>query len=85
MIVEFMARSPIIKQFRSLMFVNVVPNMKKIGLVEGFLAEKYAEMGILQLQDFDTEGLLNSYIYGKDSLEADQKADGQAAAAPAND
>jgi len=78
MITEFMARSPIIKQFRSLMFVNVVPNMKKIGLVDGFLAEKYAEMGILQLQDFDSEGLLNKFIYGADSLEADQKAEGKA-------
>ena len=59
------------------MFVNVVPNMKKIGLLDGFLAEKFAEMGILQLQDFDTEGLLNKYIYGADSLEADQKAEKQ--------
>jgi hypothetical protein len=72
-IIDFMARSSIIKQFRSLMFVNVVPNMKKIGLLDGFLAEKYAEMGILQLQDFDTEGLLNKYIYDQESLEADQK------------
>jgi ribonucleotide reductase beta subunit family protein with ferritin-like domain len=77
-IIDFMARSNIIKQFRSLMFVNVVPNMKKIGLLDGFLAEKYGEMGILQLQDFDTEGLLNSYIYGKDSLEADQQKEGNA-------
>jgi hypothetical protein len=70
--VEFMTRSQVVKQFRSLMFVNVVPNIKKIGLLDGFLAEKYNEMGILQLQDFDTEGMLNRYIYGGDSLEADQ-------------
>ena len=71
-VVDFMARSTYIKQFRSLMFVNVVPNMKKIGLLDGFLAEKYGEMGILQLQDFDTECMLNKYIYGGESLEADQ-------------
>jgi len=71
-ITDFMTRSQYIKQFRSLMFVNVVPNMKKIGLLDGFLAEKYGEMGILQLQDFDTEGMLHRYIYGGDSLEADQ-------------
>jgi hypothetical protein len=75
---DLFMRSGIIKQFRSLMFVNVVPNMKKIGLLEGFLAEKFAEMGILQLQDFDTEGLLNSYIYGKDSLQADQQSEPKA-------
>jgi hypothetical protein len=74
---DFMTRSVYIKQFRSLMFVNVVPNMKKIGLLDGFLAEKYGEMGILQLQDFDTEGLLNKYIYGGDSLEADQAKEGK--------
>jgi hypothetical protein len=71
-IVDFMSRSQLIKQFRSLMFVNVVPNIKKIGLLDGFLAEKFADMSILQLQDFDTEGLLNRYIYGGESLEADQ-------------
>jgi hypothetical protein len=69
---EFLSRSTYVRQFRSLMFVNVVPNMKKIGLLDGFLAEKFGEMGILQLQDFDTEGMLHRYIYGGDSLEADQ-------------
>lgn len=65
LIVEFFTRSKAIQSFRSLMFVNVVPNMKKIGLLEGFLEEKFAEMGILHLQDFDTEGLLNSFIEGQ--------------------
>jgi len=76
--VDFMTRSAVIKQFRSLMFVNVVPNIKKIGLLDGFLAEKFGEIGILQLQDFDTEGLLNKYIYGGESLEADQAKEAQA-------
>ncbi len=63
-IVTFLTDSQYIREFRSLMFVNVVPNIKKIGLLDGFLEEKYAEMGILHLQDFDTEGLLNSMIDG---------------------
>lgn len=65
LLIEFFTRSKGIQNFRSLMFVNVVPNMKKIGLLRGFLKEKYAEMGILHLQDFDTEGLLNSFIDGQ--------------------
>ncbi|HUJ76250.1 MAG TPA: ferritin-like domain-containing protein [bacterium] len=69
----YLANSPVVKQFRSLMFVNVVPNMKKIGLLPGFLEQKFAEMGILQLQDFDTDGMLHSYIYGKDSLQGEQE------------
>jgi len=69
----FLTQSPMIKNFRSLMFANVVPNMKKIGLLDGFLREKYQGMGLGELEDFDTEGLLNSYIYGDNSLEADQK------------
>ena len=74
---DFLSRSNYAKRFRSLMFVNVVPNMKKIGLLSGFLEKKFEEMGILGLQDFDTEGLLTKYIYGEESLEADrQKAQG---------
>ena len=46
--------------------------MKKIGLLSGFLEEKFSEMGILALQDFDSEGLLQSYIEGKNSLAADR-------------
>ena len=74
---DFLSRSNYARQFRSLMFVNVVPNMKKIGLLNGFLEKKFEEMGILALQDFDTDGLLKKYIYGEESLEADrQKAQG---------
>ena len=69
---EYLGRNQHVRNFRNLMFVNVVPNMKKIGLLDGFLAEKYAEMGILGLQDFDSDGLLRSYIEGENSLAADR-------------
>ena len=72
---KFISKSEHVKHFRNLMFAKVVPNMKKIGLLEGFLEEKYAEIGILDLQDFDTEALLKSYIDGENSLDAD-RADG---------
>ena len=74
---DFMHRSEHVRNFRNLMFINVVPNMKKIGLLSGFLEEKFSEMGILDLQDFDSEGLLQSYIEGENSLAADRaKAEG---------
>ena len=73
---DFMHRSEHVRNFRNLMFINVVPNMKKIGLLSGFLEQKFDEMGILGLQDFDSDKLLQSYIEGENSLAADQaKAD----------
>jgi len=76
-ILDFLSRSEHVRNFRNLMFINVVPNMKKIGLLSGFLEEKFSEMGILALQDFDSDGLLKSYIEGENSLAADQgKAEG---------
>ncbi|HKI99432.1 MAG TPA: ferritin-like domain-containing protein [bacterium] len=69
---EYIARNQHVRNFRNLMFVNVVPNMKKIGLLDGYLEQKYAEMGILGLQDFDSDGLLRSYIEGENSLQADK-------------
>lgn len=69
---DYLTRSPIIKQFRNLLFVNVVPNIKRIGLLDGWLKEKFDEMGVLALQDFDSDALLESYIYGDNSLDADR-------------
>ncbi|MCZ6473133.1 MAG: ferritin-like domain-containing protein [SAR324 cluster bacterium] len=73
LIEDFMTRSEQVKKFRTLMFVNVVPNMKKIGLLNGFLEQKFGEMGILALQDFDSDALLQSYIAGDNSPAADRK------------
>jgi hypothetical protein len=73
---EYLQRNEHVRTFRTLMFANVVPNMKKIGLLDGFLEQKYGEMGILGLQDFDSDGLLRSYIEGENSLAAD-KASGK--------
>jgi ribonucleotide reductase beta subunit family protein with ferritin-like domain len=71
-VAEYLNRSQHVRNFRNLMFVNVVPNMKKIGLLGGVLEQKYGEMGILNLQDFDSDGLLRSYIEGENSLAADK-------------
>lgn len=71
-ILDFLSRSEHVRNFRNLMFINVVPNMKKIGLLNGFLEQKFEEMGILGLQDFDSDKLLRSYIDGENSLAADQ-------------
>ena len=72
---DFHSRSEHVRHFRKLMFANVVPNMKKIGLLDGFLQEKYDEIGILHLQDFDTAGLLQSYIEGENNPAAERAVD----------
>ena len=61
---DYLRRSPGAKDFRNQLFINVVPNIKKTGLLDGFLKEKFAEIGILQYEDVDSEKLLNGFIFG---------------------
>ncbi|MCH7478820.1 MAG: ferritin-like domain-containing protein [SAR324 cluster bacterium] len=61
---DYLRRSPATKDFRNQLFINVVPNIKKTGLLDGFLKEKFAEIGILQYEDVDSEKLLNGFIFG---------------------
>jgi hypothetical protein len=60
------------KNFTNLLYANVVPNMKKIGLLDGFLAQKFAEMDILKFQDVDTEGIITQFIAQEDAWRAKQ-------------
>jgi len=56
------------KEFQSLLFSKIVPNCKKLGLLDaadGWLRTKFTEMGVIAFEDFvDT------------TLEVDQAADG---------
>ena len=62
---DYLRRSPGAKDFRNQLFINVVPNIKKTGLLDGFLKEKFAEIGILQYEDVDAEKLLNGFIFSE--------------------
>src|SRR5262249_61037162 len=60
------------KNFTNLLYANVVPNMKKIGLLDGFLEKKFAEMDILKFQDVDVEGIISGFIAQEDAERAKQ-------------
>ncbi len=51
-------------QFRGLLFSQIVPNMKKAGLLDGWLAERFAEMEVLHFKDYDADAVLESLING---------------------
>ena len=46
--------SPVGKQFRSMLFMRVVPNLKKLGLLTPRVRKAYTEMDIIKFEDFDT-------------------------------
>jgi hypothetical protein len=75
-VTESMRTSTETREFRNLLYANVVPNMKKVGLLDGFLAEKYAELDILKFQDVDTEQIISGFIAESDR----QRAAGRASA-----
>lgn len=60
--------------FRNLLFSQIVPNMQRIGLLEGWLAERFEEMNVLQFKDFDADAVLNSLIMGVDPGTAEDPA-----------
>jgi para-aminobenzoate N-oxygenase AurF len=73
---ESMRNSAETREFRNLLYANVVPNMKKIGLLDGFLAQKYAELDILKFQDVDTEQIVSGFIAESDRQRAGELAQG---------
>jgi hypothetical protein len=47
-----------LRVFQRLLFSKIVPNCKKLGLLDhrdGWLRERFGEMGILQYEDTSTE------------------------------
>ena len=55
------------RNFNNLLYANVVPNMKKIGLLDGFLEKRFAEMDILKFQDVDTDAIIAGFIEREDA------------------
>ena len=62
-------------QFTNVLFSQIVPQIKKIGLLEGWLEERFAEMQVLQFKDYDSDAVLHSLIAGDSPqpLQAEQQ------------
>ena len=53
---EIMLRSPAQREFRRALFSKVVPNLKKLGLLDsgdGWLRAKFGELGVLEYENLD--------------------------------
>ncbi len=48
---ELALKSPAMIEFRRLLFMRIVPNIKRLGLLSPFLRERFTELGILQFED----------------------------------
>jgi rubrerythrin len=65
---DLAARDPQRKEFQSVLFSKIVPNCKKLGLLDaadGWLRTKFTEMGVIAYENFEDT-----------TLEIDQAADG---------
>ena len=68
---ELAARDPQRNEFQAVLFSKIVPNCKKLGLLDaadGWLRAKFTEMGVIVFEDFEDT-----------TLEIDQAADGSPA------
>ena len=45
------------QMFRKMLFMRIVPNLKKLGLLTPKVREAFDRLGILQFEDFDTEAV----------------------------
>jgi len=77
-VVPLMVNDPGRKMFQSLLFSKIVPNCKKLGLLDrndGWLRHKFEELGVIQFEDWQDTGeeYLNFEI-GKDVLAPGQQA-----------
>jgi hypothetical protein len=58
------------RNFTNLLYANVVPNLKKVGLLDGFLERKFGELDILKFQDVDTAAVIEGFIGKEDAARA---------------
>jgi hypothetical protein len=49
--------SPVMQEFRLLIFMRVVPNVKRLGLLTPRVRRGFEELGILQFEDLDPEAM----------------------------
>jgi len=56
---QVMLDSPIQREFRKMLFSKIVPNLKKLGLLDagdGWLRRKFADLDVLQFEDWEDTG-----------------------------
>lgn len=49
--------SPLMRRFREMLFMRVVPNIKKLGLLGPRVRKGFADLHIIQFEDVDTDAL----------------------------
>jgi hypothetical protein len=54
---EVVLASPAAQMFRKMLFMRIVPNLKKLGLLTPRVRESFDKLGILQFEDFDAEAV----------------------------
>jgi hypothetical protein len=54
---EIVLASPIMQQFRQLLFMRVVPNIKRLGLLSDRVRQGFARLQIIQFENADPEAL----------------------------
>jgi len=54
---EIVLASPIMQQFRQLLFMRVVPNIKRLGLLSDRVRQGFARLNIIQFENADPEAL----------------------------
>ena len=52
---DLVLESELGRQFRTLIFQRVVPNLKKLGLLTPRVREAFTRLEIIQFEDFDTD------------------------------
>jgi len=52
---ELAMHSPAMIEFRRLLFMRIVPNIKRLGLLSPWLRERFTELGILQFEDMPAD------------------------------
>jgi hypothetical protein len=56
---EIMLHNPVQLEFRRVLFSKIVPNLKKLGLLDagdGWLRQKFGELGVLEYEDWEDTG-----------------------------
>jgi para-aminobenzoate N-oxygenase AurF len=56
---EIMLHNPVQIEFRKVLFSKIVPNLKKLGLLDagdGWLRERFGRLGVLQYEDWEDTG-----------------------------
>ena len=47
--------APQMREFRRLLFMRIVPNIKRLNLLTPFVRERFAQLGILEFEDFPAD------------------------------